>query len=89
MDRAHLTHNDATFSLQSTILCKLVYPIPVTMFTEQQGHGIMLCRHPKGGMHLLHAPCGGVWAMLVCQPQYPQLLYKTTGGATLDVAIIW
>jgi len=36
MEKARLTHTDALFSLQSSILQKLAYPLAVTTFTEQQ-----------------------------------------------------
>jgi len=36
MEKAHLTHTEALFSLRSSILQKLAYPLAVTTFTEQQ-----------------------------------------------------
>jgi len=36
MATAHLTHQEASFSLQSSILCKLTYPLVVTTFSQQQ-----------------------------------------------------
>jgi len=41
MEKAHLTHMDALFSLQSSILWKLAYPLVVTTFTEQQCSDLM------------------------------------------------
>jgi len=41
MERAHLTHTDALFSLRSSILRKLAYPLAVTTFTEQQCAEVM------------------------------------------------
>jgi len=46
MSKAKLTHNDAQFSLQCTILQKLVYPLAVTTFTAKQCYCIM---QPKTG----------------------------------------
>ncbi len=36
MEKARLTHMDALFSLHSSILRKMAYPLAVTTFTEQQ-----------------------------------------------------
>jgi len=41
MEWAHLMHNDTFFSLRSSILCKLVYPLAVTNFSKQQCLKIM------------------------------------------------
>ncbi len=41
MEKARLTHMDALFSLQSSILWKLAYPLAVTTFTEQQCSDLM------------------------------------------------
>jgi len=41
MEKSHLTHNEATFSLWSSILCKLSYPLAATTFSQQQCETIM------------------------------------------------
>jgi len=41
MERAHLTHNDMFFSLRSSILCKLAYPLVVSNFSQHQCYEIM------------------------------------------------
>jgi len=41
MEHAHLTHMDALFSLWSSILRKLAYPLAVTTFMEQQCAEVM------------------------------------------------
>jgi len=43
IELAHLMHNEAFFSLWSSILCKLAYPLMVTIFNGQQCTEIM---HP-------------------------------------------
>jgi len=41
MVHAKLVHNDAAFSLKNVLLCKLVYPLMVTSFTEKEYHTIL------------------------------------------------
>jgi len=41
MEKARLTHTDALFSLHSSILQKMAYPLAVTTFTEQQCSELM------------------------------------------------
>jgi len=41
MEKARLTHMDAMFSLQSSILRKMAYPLAVTTFTETQCNELM------------------------------------------------
>jgi len=41
MDKARLTHTDALFSLRSSILQKMAYPLVVTTFTEHQCSELM------------------------------------------------
>jgi len=41
MEKARLTHTDAMFSLYSSILRKLAYPLAVTTFTEDQCNELM------------------------------------------------
>jgi len=41
MEKARLTHTDAMFSLRSSIMRKMAYPLAVTTFTENQCHDVM------------------------------------------------
>jgi len=41
MEKARLTHTDALFSLRSSILWKMAYPLVVTTFTETQCNDLM------------------------------------------------
>ncbi len=41
METARLTHTDAMFSLRSSIMRKMAYPLAVTTFTENQCHELM------------------------------------------------
>jgi len=41
MEKAQLTHMDALFSLHSSILQKMAYPLAVMTFTEQQCSELM------------------------------------------------